>query len=198
MPNVLTSSVSLEGADSTIEVIVNTTSWHLHKALLIRYSSAFRDALSDHSKKTISLKDFIYLPNVAEFTMFVQWLYTSDFNFVAPIDPFGAYLFGFTLRAVGFRNKVTHKMHDLNQCFCTITANRAFLIFLLGVGSGMRRLGVDVIALGFLTHELDVNTEKWKEVLALKDAWSEVMSSMARQYTCTWKSKRPEDYYDVI
>lgn len=191
-------SASLAGSDSTVEVIVDSTSWHLHRALLISHSSLFKSALSEDSKGGMYLSDYVFLPNATAFTLFVQWLYTSTFNALGAIDALRAYILGSQLGAVGFQNQAIHKLHDMNLLFCTITAGVARIIFELDVGSGLRRLAVDSIALGFLTKELDVKAEEWKEVLSLKNGWPEVMSSMALQYTKTWKSKNPEEYYEVV
>lgn len=144
------------------------------------------------------LSDYVFLPNATAFTLFVQWLYTSTFNALSAIDPLRAYILGSQLGAVGFQNQAIHKVHDMNRLIYTITAGVARIIFELDVGSGLRRLAVDSIALGFLTKELDVKAEEWKEVLGLKNGWPEVMSLMALQYTKTWKSEKPEEYYEVV
>ncbi len=133
----------------------------------------------------------------SKFTMFVQWLYTSTFNIIQPLDSLQCYLIGSQLGAVGFKNQAIHKLHDMNLLFCTITSGLAGLMLQLRVGSGLRRLAVDSIALGFLTQELDIKAEEWKETLSSRNVWSDVMTSMARQYTQTWKSKTPEMYYEV-
>lgn len=130
--------------------------------------------------------------------MFVQWLYTSTFNALGPMDSLSAYLFGFQLGAVGFRNQAIHRLYDTNLLFCTIPADIAGVMLQLDIKSGLRRLVVDAIALGFLTQELDVKAEEWKEALSQRDVWSDVMSSMARQYTQTWKCNTPEQYYEDL
>jgi len=159
----------------------------------------FRLALSEHPKGVISLQNYVSLfYSGSGFTMWVQWLYTSIFNAIGPWECILSYRLGSQLGAVGFKNQAIHKLYDMNLLFCTIEAILARSIFDMDVGSGLRRLAVDSIALGFLTHELDINAEEWKMALKLKNVWSEVMSSMARQYTQTWKSNAPEKYYEGL
>ena len=192
-------SSSLAGPDSTVEVIVDSTSWHLHRAPLISHSSMFKSALSEHLQRKIILADHGITPSTTIFTMFVQWLCTSAFNALYTTDLLRAYMLGSGLCANGFVNKIIDKFYAMNLAMCTFTPPDAVTILLVTkAGSGLRRLAVDSIALGFLTQELDVQADDWKVVLNGYEATGETMASMAQQHLRTWKSKRQVEYHDVV
>lgn len=137
--------------------------------------------------------------NPTSFILFVQYIYTNTFDAPTPSDSVHAHILGAKLGADAFMKKSIDKLYALNKWKCTFTCSDVHAIFAnTAIGCGLRRLAADLIAQEFLTQDLDVKADGWKEALSQNSGWSEVMTSMARQHLQTWKSKTQDEYYDVL
>ena len=170
----LTFQLRIFGEDSITKVNVGSPpdvfSWSIHRALLVKHSPFFRAALTpasflESTTNTVNLP----LDDNEAFTLFVQWLYTTDFS-PRPTPPgvFSAsetfslgkaYCLGEKLSVPRFKNAVIRHLCGVREPFKTLTPECVAYVFDNSMpGSALRRMMIDYMAHGILYGTLTIST----------------------------------------